>query len=251
MVTFEAPARPRLTFDRRSSKTSLLLAAAVSAFGVFVLLTANVLADGPSGWDRLLFRHLYSGESDWIGGSTPGQSNPVLNAAEPILYRLADARVFVLFAASVVVTLLVRGRRRAAVFFSAAVAVTGLVPVLKELVNRPAPFPTPGEPSFPSGHATGSMAALAGIVVLIASRHWRWLAGALGALVVVAVGIAAVADSGHWPSDVLAGWCLALAWVFVLTAAVGHRLERSPAVDGSAAEARAAPPANARSPGSA
>jgi membrane-associated phospholipid phosphatase len=238
-----------LNFDRRSSKPSLLLAAAVSAFG-FALLTANVLADGPSGWDRLLFRHLYSGESDWVGGSTPGQSNPVLNAAEPILYQLADARVLVLFAASVIVTLLVRGRVRAAVFFSAAVAVTGLVPVFKELVDRPSPFPTPGEPSFPSGHATGSMAAAAGIVVLIAFRRWRWLAGALGALVVVAVGIAAVADSGHWPSDVLAGWCLALAWVFVLSAAVGHRLERSPAVDGSAAEPRAAPPANARSPGS-
>lgn len=213
-----------------------------------MLLTANVLADGPSAWDRLLFRHLYSGESDWVGGSTPGQSNPVLNAAEPILYRLADARTLVLLAASVIVTLLLLGRGRAAVFLTAAVAVTASVPVLKELVDRPSPFPTPGEPSFPSGHATGSMAAAAGIVALVASRRWRWLAGALGALVVAAVGIAAVADSGHWPSDVLAGWCLALAWVFLLSAAVGHRLERSPA---KGAQTRAAPPANARSPGGA
>jgi undecaprenyl-diphosphatase len=197
-----------------------------------------------------LFRHLYNGESDWLGGSTPGQSNPVLNAAEPVLHQLADARVLVLLAGSVIVALLARGRVREAVFFSAAIAVTGLVPLLKELVDRPSPFPTPGQPSFPSGHATGSMAAAAGIVVLIASRRRRLLAGALGALLVVGVGIAVIGDSGHWPSDVLAGWCLALAWVFVLSAAVGQRLHRSSAVDHSVADGRGAPPAEARSPGS-
>jgi membrane-associated phospholipid phosphatase len=226
MGAFKASKRAGLSTDRR-----LPLTAAISAFAVFALLTANVIADGPSGWDRMVFRHLYTGESDWAGGPTPGQNNPALNAAEPFLYRLADARTLVLLTAAVVVTLILLKRLRAAAFFVAAISVTALVPVLKPLIDRPAPFPVPGEPSFPSGHATGSMAAAAGLVALLASGRWRWLAGVVGAILVAAVGIATIADSGHWPSDVLAGWCLAVAWIAALSALVGHRLERSPVSD--------------------
>jgi undecaprenyl-diphosphatase len=159
--------------------------------------------------------------------------------------------MLVLLCAVVVVTLIVLKRRWAAAFFTAAVGVTAMVPVLKELVDRPSPFPMPDDPSFPSGHATGSMAAAAGIVALLASSRWRWFGGVAGAMFVTAVGVAVVADSGHWPSDVLAGWCLGLAWVAALSAIAGDRLDRSTALDERprAAQSRAARPANARSPG--
>jgi membrane-associated phospholipid phosphatase len=240
-----------LSSDRRSSVSRLSLTAAISALGVFVLLTAKVMVDGPSGWDRQLFRHLYSGESDWVGGRTPGQANPVLNAADPFLQRLADARVLVLLVAGVVVTLILLRRGRAAAFLTASVAVTALVPVLKELIDRPSPFPMPDDPSFPSGHATASMAAGVGVVAILASSRWRWLAGMVGALLVAAIGVAVVADSGHWPSDVLAGWCLAVAWVAALSAVVGHRLHRPPARDERprTAQSRAPRPVSARSSG--
>jgi membrane-associated phospholipid phosphatase len=47
------------------------------------------------------------------------------------------------------------------------------------------------------------------------------------AVFVVAVGVAVIADGGHWPSDVLAGWCLAVAWVVSLRAAAGDPLGHS------------------------
>jgi len=201
--------------ERRRFAAVALAVAALAAFG---LLTAKAVTGGASAWDRALFRHLYSGEWDWIGGRTPGQSDPVLNAAEPMLHRLADSRVLLLLFAAIVVALIVLRRVRAAAFLTAAAAVTVLVPELKQLVDRPSPFPLPHDPSFPSGHSTFSMAIAAGVVVVIAPGPWRWLAGALGALLVLAVGVAVIADSGHWPSDVLAGWCLALAWVATLYA---------------------------------
>jgi membrane-associated phospholipid phosphatase len=234
-----------LKSDRRLSAPAFPLALALGALGLFALLTVSAVAGGPRGWDRLLFRHLYSGEWDWAGGTTPGQSNPVLNAAEPTIYRLANARLLVLFAALVVVTLILLGRRRSAAFFTAALAVTALVPVLKQLVDSPSPFPRPDDPSFPSGHATGSMAVAAGIVALVGSSRWRWLAIVVGAIFVTTVGMAVVADSGHWPSDVLAGWCLALAWVAALTLMARHWRERAPTRQGQirAPRSRATRPA--------
>lgn len=72
--------------------------------------------------------------------------------------------------------------------------------------------------SFPSGHAFGS-AAVYGMLALVVLRvwagsRWRWVfAGALWVwigLVVLSRPILGV----HYPSDVLAGLCLGLAWGF-------------------------------------
>jgi membrane-associated phospholipid phosphatase len=70
--------------------------------------------------------------------------------------------------------------------------------------------------SFPSGHAAGSMALAAVAIALTQSPRWRRLLLLPTALVVVAIGVAAVIAGGHWPSDVIAGWALALAWVSAL-----------------------------------
>jgi len=203
------------------------LAVACAALAAFALLTARVLAGGASAWDRSLFRYLYNGDSDWLEGRTPGQSDGVLSAAAPVFHALADSRGLLVLVAAILVVLIVLRRGRAAAFFAAAVALTAAVPELKQLVGRPSPFPRPHDPSFPSGHATLSMSIAACAVVLVGPRRWRWLAAALGTVLVLAVGVAVIADSGHWPSDVLAGWCLALAWVAVLYAVAGPWLEGS------------------------
>lgn len=213
-----------MSADRRRL---VALGAAVTALAAFGLLTAYVVVRGASAWDRAVFRELYTGEYPWNGARTPGQSNPVLNGTEPILHRLVETRVLLLVVVAIVVILVLVKGMRAAAFFTAAVAITALVAPLKQLVDRPAPFPMPNEPSFPSGHATLSMAVAAAVFAVLTGR-WRWVAGAFGALFVLAVGIAVTADSGHWPSDVLAGWCLALAWVALLYTVAGRWLE-SPA----------------------
>ena len=228
----------------------LLVTAILTPLTVFALLAAKVAAGGTFGWDRFLFRHLYSGESEWPGGRTPGQNHGGLHVTLPTDYRLADARGLFLLMAAVVAVLVLLRFVRAAVFFTAVIAVTAVVPVLKEIFDRPSPFPLPNDPSFPSGHATGSMAIAAGLVAILFRTKWRSAAVTAGAIFVIAVGISVISDGGHWPSDVLAGWCLALAWVVTLRAVVGDPLGRpaahSPSLDPAGSRV-VAPPAGSGS----
>lgn len=78
--------------------------------------------------------------------------------------------------------------------------------------------------SFPSGHAMLSAVVYLTLGALVArfARKKRVKAFALGGAVLVAllVGISRVYLGVHWPSDVLAGWCLGGAWALAWWLAV-------------------------------
>ncbi|HEY0001297.1 MAG TPA: phosphatase PAP2 family protein [Actinoplanes sp.] len=124
----------------------------------------------------------------------------------------------------VIVLLLIRRRPRLAIYL----AVTGagamlLDPSLKALIGRVRPVVA--DPiaygqgnSFPSGHTLGATIVY-GMLTLVflsmAKGRWRgWLIGVAAVLVVV-VGLTRVALGVHFLSDVLAGWCLGVAWIGV------------------------------------
>lgn len=108
-------------------------------------------------------------------------------------------------------------------FFAAAYLGSQLVVALaKEWFDRPRPdvgsaVPLPESASFPSGHATAGVASLGALAVLAAerlasrrARTWLWAAVVvLG----VAIGLSRIALNVHFVTDVLAGWCLGLAWL--------------------------------------
>lgn len=94
----------------------------------------------------------------------------------------------------------------------------------KALYARPRPDLVPHEVyvysgSFPSGHSTLSAAAYLTLAMLVASleprRRTKGLAYGLAGALVVAVGFSRVYLGVHWPSDVLAGWCLGAAWALM------------------------------------
>lgn len=132
----------------------------------------------------------------------------------PVAFRLATLVV--------IVVALVRRRRRAAVFLLISVEVSGLVAdAAKFLVDRPRPttaLVAAFASSFPSGHAFGvlvSVLALSTLGLPHARSSLRpWLV-ALGAVVVIAIGVGRVALNVHRPSDVLAGWALGYAYFAV------------------------------------
>jgi undecaprenyl-diphosphatase len=92
---------------------------------------------------------------------------------------------------------------------------------LKGLYDRPRPDLVPHgsyvySASFPSGHSTLSAATFLTLAMLVASlepvRGTKRMVFALAALLVLGIGFSRVYLAVHWPSDVLAGWCLGAAW---------------------------------------
>lgn len=119
-----------------------------------------------------------------------------------------------------VVWLALKRRPREALFAGIALAGSGLLnvaakhyfgrarPTLWESISPETTF------SFPSGHAMGSMTLAAVLVLLAWPTRWRWWVLALMVPFVVMVGASRIYLGVHYPSDILAGWAAALAWVF-------------------------------------
>ena len=125
-------------------------------------------------------------------------------------------------AAAAVLILWLRLREfRAALFLTLGLGGAMLLNVLFKLFFtrvRPALFdhltPAPGY-SFPSGHAMGSAAFFLAVFLVIFHLFPRWhtLAGVLGVLFTLGIGVSRLVLQVHYPSDVMAGWALSAAWV--------------------------------------
>ncbi|MFK8002319.1 MAG: phosphatase PAP2 family protein [Polyangiales bacterium] len=115
--------------------------------------------------------------------------------------------------------------RREGAFLAIAWASSALVNELfKVLVSRPRPsivdaLTSPRGLSFPSGHSQASMALVLGLILVlyrsdVPLRRTLWLL-----LFPFAIGITRAYLGVHYPTDILAGWCLGAALVLVT-----HRL---------------------------
>ena len=102
-----------------------------------------------------------------------------------------------------------------------AVTSTALMFGLKEFFHRKRPdlplIRTLDNFSFPSGHALSSFIFCSVLVYLVwkGGLHiaWKWVLSVLLILFSVSIGISRIVLRYHYASDVIAGFCLALAWV--------------------------------------
>jgi len=102
-----------------------------------------------------------------------------------------------------------------------AVTSTALMFGLKEFFHRKRPdlplIRTLDNFSFPSGHALSSFIFCSVLVYLVwkGGLHiaWKWVLSVLLMLFSICIGISRIVLRYHYASDVLAGFCLALAWV--------------------------------------
>jgi len=124
--------------------------------------------------------------------------------------------------AGVVGFLFLSGRPRDARFVLTAVAGGWILAYgLKFLFDRPRPDIVPhlsdvGSSSFPSGHSLMSAVVYLTLgsllTTVVSSTRLKWYFLAVALVLTVLVGFSRVCMGVHYPSDVLAGWSLGLAW---------------------------------------
>jgi membrane-associated phospholipid phosphatase len=95
-----------------------------------------------------------------------------------------------------------------------------------------------GPSSFPSGHATASM-ALAFAALLVTPAAWRRIVAIAGAIFAVAVSESVMLLAWHFPSDVVGGFLVATACALATVAALQVADERWPQRTGRQAARRA------------
>jgi membrane-associated phospholipid phosphatase len=188
-----------------SAHARLLAATLLAPAVVFALLTEEVMEGARLSWDGSVRRLIESAVGD-VG--TPVTATVLVEVA-----ALAGAAAL----ATGVLVLIRRRRVRELAFLALAIGgMLALDPLLKAIVQRPPVSPDGTGYSFPSGTAMVSFAVAGAAVVLLRSRPLRLLAALGGGLVAIALGASVVHLDWHYPSDVVAGWCLALGWLSLL-----------------------------------
>ena len=210
----------------------LVFAGLALAFG----LVANEMTEGETrAFDTAIIQAMRnpSNRADPIGP-------PALEIAARDVTSLGGQTILMLVSAGTVGFLLLSGARGAALLVVVAVmGGMGLVEILKQLFGRVRPdFVAQSvyelSRSFPSGHSTLSAVTYLTLGALLARVQTRrilkmYILG-LAVLVTVMVGISRVYLGVHWPTDVLAGWCLGAAWAMVCWF-VAARLQRTGQVE--------------------
>ncbi len=120
------------------------------------------------------------------------------------------------------------GRRAEAAWLAASILGASVVNAsLKSILHRPRPELVPhlaavSNASFPSGHAMISAAIYLTIAAMLSEtqpkRSTRIFLMAFAGLLVLLIGCSRIYLGVHWPSDVLAGWCLGSVWALVIFA---------------------------------
>ncbi len=196
---------------RLSSRTLFLIRALLGgALAGFIVLATGVFRHEGFAFDAPILAWLYAHRS------------PALDQTARLLTLSASAKVLAPLSLALLLWLWYRKGRWT--FFLLGVGGASVLNLLmKEVFARGRPHLFPAlmpekDHSFPSGHALGSMAlALAlGFALLDTHPSVGRLVLALGAFWSLMVGLSRLYLQVHYPSDVLAGFLVAMVWVFGL-----------------------------------
>lgn len=142
----------------------------------------------------------------------------------------------IVYAVVVGYVLLMRKPAFAVLISAAVLGGTVLSTGLKMAVERPRPdIPSAARvftASFPSGHATVSAITFLTLGALLArtnpDKRIKLYIGGLAVTLTIMVGVSRIYIGVHYPSDVLAGWCLGAAWAILCwTAALRLQIQRA------------------------
>lgn len=127
--------------------------------------------------------------------------------------------------------------RSLAYLLTTALGSTFINYTIKQFMHRVRPhlwesfYPLPSDYAFPSGHAMTSMTLVAMFVILTWGSIWCWLILLFGSLFVLTIGWTRLYLGVHFPSDILAGWMVSLAWAIGVSLLIRPHLSQTSIVN--------------------
>jgi undecaprenyl-diphosphatase len=210
-----------------------LLAAALGVWG-FIALADEVVEGDAQKLDERIVRAF----RDPANPPEP-RGPPWLRVVGRDVTALGSPAVLLLFIAAVAGYLAMTRNYPALLFLLVAVLGGGvLVGTLKEWIDRPRPpfvlDPHLVGPSFPSGHSMNSAIVYLTLGTLLAQmverRRLKLYFIGVALLATFLVGLSRVYLAVHYPTDVLAGWSLGLAWAILCWVTARYLRRRVPPV---------------------
>lgn len=209
--------------DRRlCADTYILVAFAIAAlaFLSFLIVASEVVAGRTLSFDQVIVEGLREAADP----ATPAGPRWLKRAMLDVT-ALGGGTVLTIITRIVVIYLLVIGKGATAGFVALAVAGGGAAnELLKAAFVRARPevvehLTEAYSSSFPSGHAMNSALTYLTLAALLArtqkSRRVRIYLLTVAILLTLAIGISRVYLGVHWPTDVIAGWCVGATWALV------------------------------------
>ncbi len=202
------------------TRALLIWLVGAGAVWAFVSIGGEVMEGEMDAFDRRILLALRNpaNPSDPIGPRSFEESMRDMTA-------LGGVTFLTLLTITATLVLVLHGRWRRALIFSGTVICADISSeILKRVYDRPRPDLVPHgsyvySQSFPSGHSTMAAATYLTLATIVASleprRATKVLAYVLALAVMVLVGFSRVYLGVHWPTDVLAGWCLGTGWAMV------------------------------------
>ena len=215
-MTAESTIRQRRR-PRTRPRQAVAVVTMAAAVLVVVVLSLRIRDHRPPSWDARLLRFLSPQTRGRVTAST-------LNGLADVVGEYQS----LLLAGLLLAALLALRRGKAALMFGVVLGASlATVTILKPMFMRPSLIGD-SQGYFPSSHAPGALSAGAAVVWAAWPTRLRWPALVTSVTLVVLYGAALVYTRSHYPSDVVAGWCVALAWCcgFVLLDGAGFRLRR-------------------------
>lgn len=179
-----------------------MVVVALACIIVFVILAAIAMSGVSQGFDSAILVFLHD------------HSNAVLDLLFSLMTNLGDPIILVPFGLVVCIALLRLQRHLDSIAIAVFLGGSGLITHFLKTVfdrNRPDLWPhlvAETTFSFPSGHATASMAIAICLAYLLRSYNRRLVLGLLGVYVLL-VGVSRLYLGVHYPTDIIGGWLVA------------------------------------------
>jgi undecaprenyl-diphosphatase len=171
-------------------------------------------------------------------------SSPIGPAWLQIMFRditpLGGYAVVVLISLAVIGYLIIGGKRAAALWVLVSVGGGAVLSnLLKLAIERPRPdlvarLVDVNTTSFPSGHATLAAVTYLTLGALLSRveprRHAKIYVLTVAVALTLLIGVSRIYLGVHWPTDVLAGWCVGAAWA-MLCWRIALALQRSGTIE--------------------